>query len=245
MRISDSLDRRAVVAGVAATLACPTGLAATSAPMSAPRLFADTPLTGNRVAMGFEKVDIPLPAVRLAGEHGKISLDRLIGKARIVTLWAEWCAPCLVEARDFAVLQRRFAGPSFEIVAVLTASAENLGYGSAVTRLKGARVEGLPVLVEPDGGKRLMMGLSPGPDGRGGSLPCNLIVDPHGRIRGRSRGTSIAMPFQSASGKLPEAHFLSDDDKRAMLAGDQVTLWRSPAGDALVTALRDGILDRI
>ena len=240
-----SPDRRTVIAGVAATLACPSLLAATPAPMSAPRLFAGTPLAGNRVAMRFEKVDIPLPAIRLAGEQGKTSLDRLTGKTRIVTLWAEWCAPCLVEARDFAVLQHRFAGPGFEIVAVLTASAEKLGYRGAVARLKGARVEGLPVLVEPDGGKRLMMGLSPGPDGRVGSLPCNLIVDPQGRIRGRSRGAVIAAPSHAASDKLPEAQALSDDDKRAMLAGDQVTLWRSPLGDALVTALRDGILDRI
>jgi thiol-disulfide isomerase/thioredoxin len=245
MSVCDRPDRRTILAGTIAGLACPAALCAAPIPISSPRLFAGTPLINNPVAIGFEKLDMPLPAIKLWGTEGKTSFDKLTGKTRIVTLWAEWCTPCLVEARDFAVLQRRFAGPSFEIVAVLTGSAEYLTYGGALTRLKRARVEGLPLLVEPDGGARLMLGISPGPGGRGGSLPCTLIVDAHGRVRGRSRGAPTATPAPGADGKRPAPHILTDADKRAMLAGDQGTLWQSPAGEALVAALRDGILDRI
>lgn len=244
MTITDHPDRRAIVAGVVAGLVWPVGLAAAPVPMAGTRLFAGTPLINNGVAIGFEKVDIPLPAINVAGRHGKVSLDTLTGKTRIVTLWAEWCVPCLVEARDFAMLQRRFAGPSFEIVAVLTGSAEYLTFAGAMARLKHARVEGLPLLVETDGGARLMQGLSPGPGGRGGSLPCTLLVDAKGRIRGRSHGAPTAQPA-GTGGTARGPHILTDADKRALLAGDQGTLWQSSAGDALVTALRDGILDRI
>ena len=244
MSISHGPDRRTILAAAIAGLACPAALSAAPIVISRPRLFEGTPLLRNPVAIGFEKVDAPLPAITLWGGAGKTSLDRLLGKTRIVTLWAEWCAPCLVEARDFAALQRRFAGPGFEIVAVLTGSAENLTFGGALARRRRARVEGLPLLVEPNGGSRLMLGLSPGPGGRGGSLPCTLIVDARGRIRGRSHGAPTAASPPGADGKLSGAHILTEADKRAMLAGDQGTLWQSSAGEARVAALRDGILVR-
>ncbi|CAN5540614.1 hypothetical protein BH10PSE14_BH10PSE14_13600 [soil metagenome] len=243
MVIATGPDRRALLAGAVAGLVVPAHLtAAMLAP--GPRLFSGTELGRNPVALGFEKVDLSLPKIKLAdGAHG-LSLDTLSGKTRIVTLWAEWCVPCLVEARDFAALRRRFAGPGFDIVAVLTASAEKLDFAAATTRLKQARVEDLPLLVEPDGGARLMLGLSPAPSGRGGSLPCTLLVDARGRIRGRSHGApTAALRSTDASPRAP--HVLTNAEKQAMLASDQGTLWASAAGDALITALRGGILDQL
>jgi thiol-disulfide isomerase/thioredoxin len=240
-------DRRAILGGMLAGLACPAGLSA--APIvtlkSGPRLFAGTPLGHNRLALTFEKVDLPLPPIKVSNGAAKLSLDSLNGKTRIVTLWAEWCAPCLVEARDFAALRRRFAGPTFDIVAVLTGSAERLDFAGATARLTNARVAGLPLLVEPNGGKRLMLTLSPSPFGGGGSLPCTLLVDSRGRIRGRSRGALTAALPPGAAGKPAGSYTLTEADKRAMLAGDRGTLWQSPDGDVLVTALRDGVLDRL
>lgn len=249
MTIAGGPDRRAILGGMLAGLACPAGLSAAPTPTLklGPRLFTGTPLGNNRLALTFEKVDLPLPSIKVSDGATKVSLDSLRGKTRIITLWAEWCAPCLVEARDFAALHRRFAGPNFDIVAVLTGSGEKLDFAGATARLKGARVVGLPLLVEPNGGNRLMLKLSPSPFGKGGTLPCTLLVDARGRIRGRSSGApTAALPPGAGSGKPGVvARILTEADKRAMLAGDRGTLWQSPDGDALVTALRDGILDRI
>ena len=32
-------------------------------------------------------------------------MPQLAGRARLMTLWAEWCIPCLLEARDLAAAQ--------------------------------------------------------------------------------------------------------------------------------------------
>lgn len=239
-------DRRGLLGGIAAAITMPAMLRAAPAAMAGERLFAGTALRANRLALCFERFERPLPDIKLAnGSHDKVSLDGLVGKTRIVTLWAEWCVPCLVEARDFASLQRRFAGPDFEIVAVLTASAQKLDFEAARVRLAQARVDGLPLLVEPDGGARLMLGLSPSPSGRGGSLPCTLLVDSRGHIRGRSSGAPTASFVPRAGEPVRTGTRLSEADKQAMLASDRGTLWNSSAGEALVTALRDGILDRL
>lgn len=247
VEIGGGPNRRAIVGGMLAGLACPAGLSA--APIltlkAGPRLFAGTPLAQNRVARVFEKVDLPLPPIKVSNGAGRVSLGSLTGKTRIVTLWAEWCAPCLVEARDFAALRRCFAGPTFDIVAVLTGSGEKLDFAGATARLAQARVAGLPLLVEPGGGKRLMLTLSPSPMGDGGSLPCTLLVDSRGRIRGRSRGAPTAALPPGAAVRQPGSYTLTEADKRAMLASDRGTLWQSPDGDVLVAALRDGILDRL
>jgi thiol-disulfide isomerase/thioredoxin len=240
-----ALDRRKLLGGIAAAVTMPAMLRAAPTAMTRERLFTGTPLRTNLLALCFERFEQPLPTIALSNGSHKVSLDTLVGKTRIVTLWAEWCVPCLVEARDFAALQRRFAGPNFEIVAVLTASAQKLDFAAARARLAQARVDGLPLLVEPDGGARLMLGLSPSPSGRGGSLPCTLLVDSRGRIRGRSSGAPTATLVSRAGAGIRTVTPLSAADKQAMLASDRRTLWNSPAGEALVTALRDGILDQL
>ncbi|MDH7973934.1 TlpA disulfide reductase family protein [Sphingomonas sp. AR_OL41] len=238
-------DRRRLLGGIAAAATMPAMLRAAPVTMTGERLFVGTALRSNRLALSFERFEQPLPKITLTNGAHQVSLDTLVGKARIVTLWAEWCVPCLVEARDFAALQRRFAGPTFEIVAVLTASAQKLDFAAARARLTQARVDGLPLLVEPDGGRRLMLGLSPSPSGQGGSLPCTLLVDSRGRIRGRSRGMLTAMRASQASAMVRSGTPLSEAGKQAMLASDLGTLWNSPSGEALVSALRDGILDKL
>lgn len=237
-------SRRGVVAGMSAALAAPQMLLAAPDPV-APRLFAGTALNRNRLALHFERVDLPLPEILLSNGTGMVRLDRLPHRTRIVTLWAEWCVPCLVEARDFAELQRRFGGSGFEILALLTASMQRLAFAGARARLEQARVGPLPLLVEPDGGKRLMLELSPSPFGNGGSMPCTLLVDARGRIRGRSKGAPTVTRMAPGSTGIRSGVPLTDADKQAMLAGNGGTLWRSPEAEVLVAALRDGILDTL
>ena len=149
---------------------------------------------------------------------GSFNLAKLKGKTRVVTLWAEWCAPCLEEARDFAELQHAYASPTFEIVSILTNSVAKLDYAAALARLQKAGADGLPLLVEPGGAKQIATAFASDPDGQGGfSLPCALLIDAHGRVRGRMLGVT----------KI-------DRSPRS--------IWASPSGSAFVAGLRDGVL---
>lgn len=230
------IDRRTMLAASAAMLALPTAALADQ-PRRA--LFAGTPLATNRLAMTFSAVDLAFPAVTVIGDRGRQQFADLTGKTRIVSLWAEWCAPCLLEARDFAALRPRFANDRFDILSILTASMDGLDFAGAQKRLRRANAVGLPLLVEPNGGDRIIHTLSPGPGGRGDSLPCTLLVDPAGRIRGITHGAPIAVP--STGGRAAVSREMNAADKKALLADGSHTMWLSPVGDEFVKALRDGI----
>jgi thiol-disulfide isomerase/thioredoxin len=235
------IDRRTMLAAGAATLAL-SGAALADQPR--PGMFAGTTLAGNRLARSFSAVDLAFPQVTVIGARGKQSLGGLTGKTLIVSLWAEWCAPCLLEARDFAALRARFADDRFDILAILTASMERLDLAGAQEKLRRDNAPGLPLLIEPDGGDRILRALSPGPGGRGGSLPCTLLADPAGRIRGIAHGAPMAgppMPLPSGGGRVVVGKALTAADKQAMLANGSRTLWASPDGEEFLKALRDGI----
>lgn len=203
-------------------------------------MFAGTPLAANRLARTFTAVDLAFPSVTVVGDRGRQPLV-LTGKTRIISLWAEWCVPCLLEARDFAALRTRFVDQHFDIASILTASMARLDLAGAQERLRRADASGLPLLIEPDGGDRIIHTLSPGPGGRGYSLPCTLLVDPAGRIRGIAHGAPLAMPALPGGGRVVVGKALTDADKKALLTNGSRTLWASPAGEEFLTALRDGI----
>jgi thiol-disulfide isomerase/thioredoxin len=234
--MEQGIDRRTMLAASAALLALPN-VALADQPRRA--MFAGTPLAANRLAMTFSAVDLAFPPVMVVGDHGKQQLAGLTGKTRLVSLWAEWCAPCLLEARDFAALRPRFANDRFDILSILTASMEGLDFAGAQKRLRRANAAGLPLLVEPDGGDRIIHSLSPGPGGRGDSLPCTLLVDPVGRIRGIAHGAPMTAP--PTGGRVIVSRELNAADKKALLADGSHTMWLSPVGDEFVKALREGI----
>ncbi|MDB5704307.1 MAG: TlpA family protein disulfide reductase [Sphingomonas bacterium] len=242
------IDRRAFLAGAGATMAIPGATLATIAGPAPQRLFAATAMKNNIIANRFEAADMALPAIKLSDGKDVVRLDSLTGKTRIVTLWAEWCTPCLVEARDFAALRRRYAGADFDIVSVLTGSIQGLDFTRALARLQQSGVDGLPLLVEPHGGKRVMEKLSVNADGRGASLPCTLLVDRRGRIRARARGAPMDVdPTRAppAPGGKPVIRILTEADKRALLTNGTHTLWGGAAGDAFAGALQKGLLDQV
>lgn len=212
------IDRRTLLGNaalVSATAALGWPGAAAAAALASP--FAGTSLETNRLAKKFVGFDMALPAVKLMTAAGPINLARLKDKTRIVTLWAEWCAPCLEEARDFAELQRAYASSKFGIVSILTNSVAKLDHAGALARLRKAGADGLPVLIEPEGGKRVATALAADPDGQGGtSLPCTLLIDARGRVRGRMLN---AVKFD----------------------GSPRSAWASPSGIALAAGLRDGM----
>jgi len=244
------MDRRTVLGGMMAVAA---GGIARAVPPRGP-FFQGTPFATNPVARRFDRVDIPLPPIQLLGAHGPISLRSLRGRTTILALWAEWCAPCLIDLRDFAALRRKYAGPRFDIVSLLTYSKRPLDYRGARDLLAKMNAADLPLMIEPNGGTAAISALSTRPSAKllaalppsfrpKGTLPCTLLVDSSGRIRGRSVGAVMeaADPSQKAD---PAARILTEHQKQ-VLNGASSTSWSTPAGDAFARALAAGLLDHL
>jgi thiol-disulfide isomerase/thioredoxin len=227
------LHRRTVLAGALASLA---------APAAAAPLF-DGKLAQNRFAGFFRPASGVEPPgdVALLDRAGRRRWDELTGKSRLVTLWAEWCAPCLAEARDFAHLQRRYGGERFEVLAILTSSFRKLDLPQAQAALTKVKAGNLPLWIEPDGGDRLYRSLAHWDRVGKPVLPCTLLVDARGEVRARMFGApSRTPPVRLKPGEKASAKALSDLQKKALESGQVTTAWAWPEADAFVRALATG-----
>jgi thiol-disulfide isomerase/thioredoxin len=217
-------------------------------------LFEGTPLAGNAIARTFQRVRLALPAVRLVDARGTASLRGLRGRTTILSLWAEWCAPCLVEMRDLAAIRRKYASNRFDVVALLTYSKKPLDYHAAHERLATMGAGNVPLLIEPNGGAEILSALSSGPTAAvlaalpkslrpKGTLPCNLLVDSSGRVRGRSLGAPVvAAPAGARPGTGSQS---LTEEQKAVLGGDSRTAWSTAQGAEFARALASGLLDRL
>jgi hypothetical protein len=239
------IDRRRIcLGGPAAALA---GGAAKAAPDTS--IFASGPMAKNSLAAGFmaPPASLVLPDTPLISSEGRQRLSQLRGRTWLVSLWAEWCAPCLAEATDLAAIARAHSGPSFGVVFVLTNSLKKLDLADAQAVMAKRSAGDAPLLVEPHGGDVVAKALAiRALDARmrvvakvdsAVNLPCNLLVDRHGRIRGRSFGAaSISQMKLSHDGPMNPA------DKAKVLT--EHTVWATPDGDAFAAALAAGLLER-
>ncbi len=219
------MDRRAFLTGIAAA-----GLA--TQPAHAASIFAGTSLANNRIAVRFQPLPDGAfaPDVLLQGGDGEHRFSELTGKVHLVALWAEWCAPCLIEAGDLAVLQQTFGGPNFAIQSILTASQKKLDLKGARKTLRKTHGDTLPLWIEADGKDFLAANLSKTASSPY-SLPCVLLVDRHGKIRGRMIGLGFI-----ADNVDPTDH------KQIMSLGGQ-TEWSTPEAYDFIKALIGGALD--
>jgi thiol-disulfide isomerase/thioredoxin len=242
------MDRRTVLGGMAAFVA---GGIARAVPAQRP-LFQRTPLAANPVARRFDRVDFPLPPIQLLGAHGPVSLRSLRGRTTILALWAEWCAPCLIDLRDFAALRRKYAGRHFDVVSLLTYSKKALDYPGAHDLLTRMNAADLPLMIEPNGGAAVISALSTRPSAAvlaalppsfrpKGTLPCTLLVDSSGRVRGRSVGAVMEAPDRGS--KADAASKILTEHQKQVLNGASSTSWSTPQGDAFVRVLASGLLD--
>lgn len=244
------MDRRTVLGGMVALAA--GGISRAEPPKRL--LFQGTRFARNPVASRFERVSLSLPAVELLGTHGSVSLRNLRGRTTILALWAEWCAPCLIDSRDLAALRRKYANRRFDIAAVLTYSKKPLDYRGAHDLLTKMNAGDLPLMIEPNGGAAVLGALSTKPSADvlahlppsfrpKGTLPCTLLVDSAGRVRGRSVGAPLVSGGPSE--KSDAASKVFTEEQKRVLNGASSTSWSSPQGDAFVRALASGLLDRI
>ena len=223
--------RRAFLAAAMATAA--TGRASAASV----QVFYDGPLSANRVAQRFYTVPpFVIPTVRLDGDDGAHSFGELTGKTRLVSIWAEWCTPCLIEAGDLAMVQQRYASATFEIRAILSASQKRLDLAGARQALARTQAESLPLWVEPNGGKKIATSFA-GTSQTPYSLPCLLLVDRNGVVRGRSQGVGIVTHATTPGAAQAEARDAEKNPKRGM------TEWWTDEGAAFIKALAAGALD--
>jgi thiol-disulfide isomerase/thioredoxin len=236
------IDRRSVGLGAAAALAAGAAGAAPDTP-----LFVSGPMLRNRVAKGFwaPPATVVLPPTPLVSAEGPRKLTDLGGRTWLVSLWSEWCAPCLQEMPELAALARTHAGPSFGVLFVLTGSLKKLDLAGAQALMARRGAGDAPLWVEPGGGGAVMKALATQDydakmraalkqDGSTG-LPCNLLIDRKGRVRARAFGTESDAPPLSHSGPL------NDADKARLL--EQHTIWATPAGAEFAAALAAGVLE--
>ncbi|MFT3997663.1 MAG: TlpA disulfide reductase family protein [Asticcacaulis sp.] len=233
------MDRRLFCAGLLAAGASP---AIAQSPRK--RAFTTGPLAKNRAALSFEPVPdgFYLPDITVIGEAGPARLSDFKGKPRLLTLWAEWCAPCLVEAGELAVLQARFGGPDFEVTSVLTRSDKKLDVAGARKVLSKVKADTLPLWVEPKGGNAVLRALSP----ERRSLPCLLVVDKSGRVRGRSHGAISIVTLPPGVKPGPDGRLSPEDEAKMQAEKEKAgngTVWSTPHGEAFVKALIEGALD--
>ena len=191
-------DRRAVIGGLAAALAAGPSLAAkppaAPLPPEAP-LFTSAALTRNAIASQFTVPRKPLTLhkyTRLLDPTGKkISLEAYRGKLLLVSLWAEWCTPCLVELPGIAYHRKRSSTGKFELLPICTGTNMFDRPSQIDPALKKINVEGLDSLLDvSDDEHRLIDTVCKDPDHpkAPGAIPCMLLIDPEGQIRGHLVG---------------------------------------------------------
>jgi len=194
------MDRRGFLAAAASAAVTPRAAHARS-------IFAGTALAGNAVARYFQPLppgtrvpDITLDADNASRHH----LSELTGKTRLVAIWAEWCAPCLIEAGDLARLYANYGGPQFEVVSLLSDSRQRLDVRAARAVLARTHAQALPLWVEPNGGTAIAAALT-GTRDAAISLPCTLLVDRSGTVRGRMSGLALVPGTGASVWTTPDA----------------------------------------
>jgi hypothetical protein len=171
------------------------------------------------------------PPSPLLDSGGRRPLGDFRGKVVLMSLWSEACAPCLVELPIFASLNARYGGPSFQIVPVVTGPSR-LETAARAQKLLDDRHIALNTLM--DGGEdhnELMRTLAASRRDPNGALPCNVLIDKEGRVRGRQTGFVVTLPAGSAPPKTGQ-------DLEHM-----VSLWQTPEAEAFLKGLAGGALD--
>ncbi|HKD22132.1 MAG TPA: TlpA disulfide reductase family protein [Rhizomicrobium sp.] len=229
------LDRRTVLAGIAAIASVSPAAAEGDSPV------AHGVLAQNPLALAFESAPPDLPYVTLVGPNGEHDLaDLLNGRTVLMPLWAEWCAPCLSEIPDFARLQTKYGNSKFAVIPILTGTQKQMTpqvIGELFTFLHAGIFE---PLIEKHLGGKLMQTMAR--RGREMYIPCNLLIGPDGRVVGREIGAQrddqqnqmLAADPKQIRGENPQI-------ARAE-AGDVLSLWGKAPGEEFAAAMADGFL---
>ena len=237
-------SRREMMGGGLAALALTSGARAEIPPGAKPRApdltpraeALDTPaLRNNILARSFRQPPAGMVVPRIKVERASGTRDLAFQPGlTLLSLWAPWCAPCLLELKDFAAQQSVYEGKRFRILPVLTAPRGDIALAEANALLAKVGAGALPVVIDrSESGKVLFETLTrrETPNGFSMGLPCNLLVDEKGRVLGRQFGA----PHTVAGVKLAP----NEQPTPEMMAAAR-SMWLVADGQALLGALQRG-----
>jgi thiol-disulfide isomerase/thioredoxin len=207
------ITRRTALAGMASLAAARPALAEETSPV------AHGMLADNKLAKAFVSARATLPDVKVVGLDGTHDLSSLIGNGRTVLMpiWAEWCAPCLKEIPDFALLQRQFGNDKFAIIPVLSAPRKKVTPDALADVFKILQASVFQPLIEDHFGGKLANAMAR----KNGAfyIPCNVLIAPDGHVIGREIGL--------------EANPAAEEERRT-------SLWGSADGQEFAAVISGG-----
>lgn len=161
--------RRLVLAGAMAAVALP-GAARAEVPASL--------VKGAMARFKPARPPKPLPDLEFLDANDKpMRLADLTGKARLINLWATWCAPCVKEMPSLDRLQAALPKDKF---VVLPISLDGPSKAKVAPFYKERKLANLGIYY--DKGRKAMSVLDVS------LLPTSILVDPAGRELGRLEG---------------------------------------------------------
>ena len=226
------MNRRALLGGLAALAAAGSARADDASSPIAIGVLKDNP-----IAKAFRSPQSDtLPDIRLDTPNGAFQIAEVLqGRTVLMPVFAEWCVPCLTEIPDFARLQEVYGNEHFAILPVLSWPRKQMTPLAIATLFQTLHAQIFTPMTEQRFGGALVRAMAR--SGNMLSLPCNLLIDPKGRVVAREMGLK-------SNGVT-----LTDDpgDRYARAekaaAGQTQSLWGTAAGDAFATALANGFLN--
>jgi len=120
----------------------------------------------------------PLPDLEFLDADGKpMRLADLTGKARLINLWATWCAPCVKEMPSLDRLQAALPKDKFVILPI---SLDGPSKPKVAPFYKERKLGHLGIYYDKGRKAMSVLGVS--------LLPTSILVDPAGRELGRLEG---------------------------------------------------------
>ncbi|MDA0812546.1 MAG: ASPIC/UnbV domain-containing protein [Verrucomicrobia bacterium] len=119
----------------------------------------------------------PLPLPPLEG------LASDIEHARLVTLWADWCAPCLKELKEWSALEQAFAAAKLDVVALNVSETEDMLKWQALNVPFTYRFGNQQLIEQFDVLQRAVLSRQ-----RPLPLPSSFLIDTAGRLRAIYKG---------------------------------------------------------
>src|SRR5262245_43659599 len=162
-------SRRFFLASAAAALALPA---------TAEAEISKALITGSMARFKLTRPPKPMPDLEfLDADNKPVRLADFTGQARLINLWATWCAPCVKEMPSLDRLQANMPRDRFTILPI---SLDGPTKAKVAPFYKERDLSNLPIFY--DKGRKAMSTLDVT------LLPTSILVDPAGRELGRLEG---------------------------------------------------------